>query len=219
MESGLDPKYLLELKEEHGEVFEVTIGKVDYLFRALTINEFNRLSKINELDEDFDLEEAAISMAALWPKDINLDRMKPGEVFAFADQIFEQSGFTDIGVCLSYLEAGREKVQNAIEMMKVFILAAQLGYTYEQLEDFNFHQLADKVAIAEKIFELQTESVMGGGVRMNFVDPNEVTEPVKAQAFTQEDLDKINRNPDAATNLGTATVNDPIAQKLKAALG
>ena len=219
MESGIDPKNLLELKEEHGEVFEVTIGKVDYLFRALTIREFKRFSTANELDEDFDIEEAIIETATVWPENFNLNKMKPGEVYAFADQVLEQSGFTEIEVCLSYLEAGREKIQSAIEMMKVFVLAAQMGYSHRELEDFNFHQLADRVAMAEKIFELQVEAMAGGGVKMNFVDPNEVEEPAQAQQFTQEDLDKINRNPDAATNLGTAPVTDPIAQKLKAALG
>jgi hypothetical protein len=90
--------------------------------------------------------------------------------------------------------------------MKAFVLATISAYKPEDLDNLTYSQLAEKVAIAEKIIEI-TQSMHGiqpNNLKLELIDPEEEEEKQKS----------MEAKHDLAKGPGAAGLNDPIAQKL-----
>lgn len=90
--------------------------------------------------------------------------------------------------------------------MKAFVLATISAYTPEDLDALTYSQLAEKVALAEKIIEI-TQAMHGipsNDLKLELIDPEEELEKQNAKAAKH----------DMAKMPGAAGINDPIAQKL-----
>lgn len=228
-----DPQTILQLKREYGEIFAITIGRQEYLFRALTIKEFKELSSIEEYSSA-DLEEIIILNTVLYPQNLDLNKgIKPGEVSSLSNHILELSGFTSLEVSKARLMNAREEMDNTLELMKILIVAALSTYHYDHLEEYTFKELARLVAVAEKVIEIRCGISRGELFSIAFNDEEEKPQQ-RRHSFTPEDIEKANRkehlspDPDVSitdnnkpfkvtekgTNIGTAPLDDPIAQKL-----
>lgn len=220
---SLDAEGIAKLKVEHGEVFAVTVGKVEYIFRALTFGEFNII--MNTEESSADTEDLVVETALLYPLDVNFDRLSAGAITSLAGEILDVSGFTDIDSCLQQMENARVKAGSAIAMMQAFVIASGQQYSAKEFDGFTFQTLADKVALAEQVLELQAEVMRGSPVKMSFVAPDEeeqeqdYSNPDKYRQFTDEEINKINRSQESSSTIGQARGDDPIARKLREALG
>lgn len=90
--------------------------------------------------------------------------------------------------------------------MKAFVLATISIYSPEDLENMTFSELAEKVALSEKIIEIKQNAngMESTDLKIQLIDPEE--EEVKKQvSAARHNLSKKD---------GEAAYEDPIAQKL-----
>lgn len=145
-----------ELKTRFGNVFSAELGKKEYIFRPLTLQEYRYIiSILDDSATDADLEDYVVKMAVVDPPNVDLDKMKAGHVSSLADQILKISGFTDVNFLVESLENTRKELEEASYMMKAFILAAMPAYTEEDLDQLSIVLLIRKLALAEKILGVQ----------------------------------------------------------------
>lgn len=209
---------ITELKKQYGEeIYSVHIGKQDYVFRTLTFGEYKNFTHLNLTSAE--LEEVIVNIAVVYPEGIDLDKLLPGSVSALADEILEYSSFDSIEKTENKLNEARQSAMHGVEMMKAFILAAMPSYKYEELDNKTIQGLATLLAISELILDIQLGIANGNRMILELVDPTEQEQSKSTHSFSLEDLDRANRNLDGQTRLGTASSNDPIAQKLRQALG
>ena len=203
--------YIDKLKREHGSIFAID----NYIVRKLTLGEFDAISSLDSVDA----EEYIVDSALLWPEDA--DKIPAGHVSSLADDIIELSGFMDPA---TILEEARNKSKQIKNMMYAFVLATQEKYTEEDLDKLTFSQLAEKVALAENIIEIQ-KAIYDPTVDMRLVisEAEEGEEPHMPPGPSDEEWDQASQgayyNPDKASTFGAASTQDPIAQQLKAAMG
>lgn len=221
---------IFEWKNRYHELYEVSVGGVDYIFRALTFREYDKLTA-DDTNTMADIEEIIIPIAVLWPEAINVDRIKAGHVSAIAEEIIDVSGFSSIANAKAILEVKRDESMTFRFNMKAFVLATHPNIREEELDDLTFSQLAAKVAMAERIIAVH-QAIAGRsetGVQLDIVDPNELPQSNEADKEQQlkefQRLQKDRYGPEIGdgnvqgSKFGTAPVGDPIAERLKAALG
>lgn len=90
--------------------------------------------------------------------------------------------------------------------MKAFVLATISTYSPEDLEQMTFSQLAEKVAMAEKIIEIKQgiNGLESTNLKLELIDPEEEEEKEKLRAARHN----MSKMP------GAAEYDDPIARKL-----
>ncbi len=116
------------------------------------------------------------------------------------------SGFKSPRIAKQILEQKREDAGQVRGLMKAFVLATISAYTPEDLDNLTYSQLAEKVALAEKIIEI-TQTMNGlqpNDLKLELIDPEEEKEKEQSKAARH----------DMAKMPGAAGINDPIAQKL-----
>ena len=90
--------------------------------------------------------------------------------------------------------------------MKAFVLATIHTDTPEFLDSLTYSKLAERVALAEKIIEVQQAiaGIESTNVSLSLIDPQEEREK-ENQSAARHNASKVE---------GSATYSDPIAQKL-----
>ena len=204
----MDEEVLLELKLRYGPLYSTTVKGIDLLFRQMTYKEFDRFVTIQESQgySSADSEDYILEQCIIYPENFNINIIPAGAVSSIADAILESSGFSSARVAKRILESKREKASEVRGLMKAFVLATINTYSPEDLDNMTFSELSERVALAEKIIEIQ-QSIYGiepTQVRLDLIDPQE--EAIKEQMRAAE--------YNAKRKEGEAAYNDPIAQKL-----
>jgi hypothetical protein len=90
--------------------------------------------------------------------------------------------------------------------MKAFVLATINTYSPEDLDEMTFSQLAELVALSEKIIEIKQNinGIESTNITLQLIDPEEELAKQK-QSAARHNLSK---------KVGEADYQDPIAQKL-----
>lgn len=190
-------------KAQYGPIYQVE----EFIFRGVTLGESSRIfkSKMSSAEK----EEELVRTAVLWPADFDLDYMPAGIVSSIADEIRSASGAGDPKVAKALLDGFRERNETSIDhIMKALIIAAMPAYTDEQLDEYTFPKLLEKVALAESILRIHKDTALGSDMSLDLVDPEEEAEKEERMATHHNAL----RKP------GQAAYGDPIAEKLKQAL-
>jgi hypothetical protein len=127
-----------------------------------------------------------------------------------AEEVLDASGFASARVAKMIMDQKRSEAGEVRSLMKAFVLATINTYTPEDLDNFTFSQLAERVALAEKIIEIQqsTYGIEPTQIKLDIIDPEE--ESMKQQMIAAQH--------DAKRKEGEARYNDPIAQKLMGSL-
>lgn len=204
----MEPQFLYEIKKKYGSVFAVNLKGQEVLFRELTFNEFDRITeyKNSEGASSTDAEDLIISSAVVYPENFNFQKLPPGLISSLAQQIIDFSGFYSAKLAKQVLENKREQAGQVRSLMKAFVLATIHAYSPEDLDDMTFSQLAEKVAVSEKIIEIiqGMNGVQPTNLTLQLIDPEEEEEKKKISA-ARHNLSK---------KAGEAVYEDPIAQKL-----
>jgi len=204
----MEPEFLYEIKKKYGSVFAVNLKGQEIVFRELTFSEFDKITeyKNSESYSSTDAEDLIISSAVVYPKDFNLEKLPPGLVSSLAQQIVDFSGFYSAKIAKNILDNKREQAAQVRSLMKAFVLATINTYSPEDLDNMTFSQLAERVALSEKIIEIQQgiNGIQSTNLTLQLIDPEEEEEKKKASA-ARHNLSK---------KVGEAAYEDPIAQKL-----
>ena len=133
-------------------------------------------------------------------------KIPPGNVSSLANDILDLSGFTSARVAKNILNQKRDEANEVKNLMKAFVLATISTYSPEDLEQMTFSQLAEKVAMAEKIIEIKQgiNGLESTNLKLELIDPEE-EELKKKSSAARHNLSKKD---------GEAAYEDPIAQKL-----
>lgn len=204
----MEPDKLYEIKKKYGSIFTASIKGQDIVFRELTFNEYDQIVEYQNSEDytSLDSEDLVIKYAVVYPEDFSIDKLPPGIVSSLAKQIVDVSGFYSARLAKNILQEKRDSAGEVRNLMKAFVLATINSYSPEKLDEMTFSQLAEKVALSEKIIEIQ-QSIYGiepTNVTLQLIDPEE--EKIKEQqAAARHDLSKKE---------GEAQYSDPIAKKL-----
>ncbi len=204
----LSSELILDLKNQYGNIYSVNIKGTILVFRELTFKEHNKILSYKDL-EDFssaDLEDLILEYTIIYPENYDTLKIPPGNVTSLANDILDISGFSSAKIAKQTLDLKRLESNEVKNLMKAFVLATINTYSPEELDEFTFSELAEKVALAEKIIEIKQgiNGIEPTSLRLQLIDPEEEEEKEKARAA------KHNLSKPA----GTATYDDPIARKL-----
>jgi hypothetical protein len=204
----IEPEKLYELKKKHGSIFSVNLKNQQVIFRELTFDEYDKILeyKNSEDTSSLDAEDLIINSAVVYPKNFSIDTIQPGLIASLAQEIMDFSGFYSAGLAKRILESKREKANEVRSLMKAFVLATITTYSPEDLDNMTFSQLAEFVALSEKIIEIKQNinGIESTNITLQLIDPEEELAKQK-QSAARHNLSK---------KTGEAEYQDPIAQKL-----
>lgn len=204
----LTPDVLLELKKKYGPLYSFEVKGTTLLFRELTFREFDEVTQIIDTQglSSADAEDKILEITIVYPENFNLNKIPAGAFSAIAQEILDASGFSSAKTAKRVLEEKRQSAAEVRSLMKAFVLATINAYSPEDLDNMTFSQLADKVALAEKIIEVQ-QSVYGiepTQIKLDLIDPEEEIEKERERAARYN----------ATRKEGEAKYEDPVARKL-----
>lgn len=204
----LDAEKILELKNKYGPIFTASIKGQIIVFRELKFSEFDYIALLQESQDGstVDSEDEIIKTAVVYPEDFNVDKIQAGLVSSLAQEILDASGFSNPKTAKAILEQKRMQSMQVRSLMKAFVLATIKTYSPEDLDQMTYSQLAEKVALAERIIEItqNMHAIEPNELRLELIDPEEEEEKKKKTA-ARHNLSKTE---------GAAQYDDPIAQKL-----
>lgn len=204
----LEPKEIVEIRKKYGPIFSTEIKGQTVFFRELTFSEFDDIIAYQDLDggSSIDSEDSIITTAVVYPENFNVDKLPAGIVSTLATQILDISGFNSAKTAKNILEEKRAESGQVRTLMKAFVLATISTYKPEDLDNMTYSQLADKVALSEKIIEITQamHSIQPNELKLQLIDPEEEVDKAK-QSAARHNASKLE---------GAADYEDPIAQKL-----
>lgn len=203
----LDPDILSKLKSKYGSIFQTSLKRDTVVFRELTFSEFDRIAEYESAGESAaEIEDLIIKSAVLYPENIVLDNYPAGLISSLSEEILQESGFASAGRAKRVLDEKRAQASEVRSLMKAFVLATITSYSPEDLDNMTYSKLAEKVALAEKIIEIQ-QNVLG-------IEPTNVTLQLIDPEEEQQKIAKKVENFNKSRKDGEAKFEDPIAQKL-----
>jgi len=202
---GVPANFIKEWKAIHGEVFQVEAGGIEFVFRALTYKEFDQIAE--NVESAVDVEDEMVRIGVLWPENMDWDSQNPGLITALYEEINYVSCLDgDVSRSKDLLDDWRMKISGIRGEMKAFILLAMPQYKSKDLDEFTYYQLAELVALSERVVYLRQIS-----------EGIEVREKFRLEIYSQEEIEALNNQK--VSERGNATVNDPVARKLMEAFG
>jgi hypothetical protein len=204
----IDPELVFALKSKYGNIYSVEVKGQSLVFRELTFKEYNKILYLQGLDgfSSADMEDLILSYAIIHPENFDLMSISPGAVSSLSQEILDISGFFTVSLAKSVLEEKRYEATEVKNLMKAFVLATISTYTPDDLENMTFSELAENVALSEKIIEIKQN--MNGmeptNLTLQLIDPQEEVEKEKVKA-ARHNLSKKE---------GEAAYQDPIANQL-----
>jgi hypothetical protein len=204
----IDSEVLVELKQKYGPLFATSIKGIDLLFRELTFEEYDKIVKIQDGSNfsSADAEDKILETTIVYPDLKALDRIPAGAISSLAAEVLDASGFSSVRTAKDILSEKREEASQVRSLMKAFVLTTIQSYSPEDLDKMTFSQLAERVALAEKIIEL-TQTINGmepTEIKLELIDPEEEQEKEKLRAARYN----------ASRKEGEAAYQDPVARKL-----
>jgi hypothetical protein len=204
----MDDQVLLELKLRYGPLYGTSVKGIDLLFRELTYKEFDKFLAIQDAQgySSADSEDYLIETCIIYPENFDINRIPAGAVSSISDAVLEASGFSSARMAKRILESKRDKVSEVRGLMKAFVLATINTYTPEELDEMTFSQLAERVALAEKIIEVKQaiNGMESTNVKLELIDPEEEQQKEQQKAA----------NYNNSRKQGEAAYEDPVARKL-----
>lgn len=204
----LDSELIFNLKNKYGNIYSVDIKNTTLVFRELTFSEYDQILHFQEIDgnSSADIEDLIIQFSIVYPENFDINKIPPGNISSLSQTVLDISGITSAKLAKGILEEKREQANEVKNLMKAFVLATIHSYSPEQLEQMTFSELAEKVALAEKIIEIRQgmNGVEPNNLILQLIDPEEEAEKQKTRA-ARHNLSKKD---------GEAAYEDPIAQKL-----
>jgi hypothetical protein len=204
----IDSDALFHLKEQYGNLYSIDIKGFTLVFRELTFQEHSKILHLKDIDDysSADIEDVIISYSIVYPQDFDINKIPPGNVSTLAEKVLSISGITSVSIAKRILDEKRQEANDVKNLMKAFVLATITAYRPDELEAMTFSELAEKVALSEKIIEIKQA--------MNNIQPNNVS----LQLIDPEEEELKQKEKAAKHNLakmpGAATYEDPVAQKL-----
>lgn len=125
-----------ELVEKHGTVYTHVIDDTDVYFYKL-LNKLEYEALCSNYSDELDLQDAIVYTCVLYPKNLDIDEMLPGDVCELAQIITSESCIMPDDR-LALLEMYSEEMNLLDNMMCCLIMHAFPSYKLEDIEKMNF---------------------------------------------------------------------------------
>jgi hypothetical protein len=177
---AIPKEQLIEWKRCYGVIYQGEADGRDYCFRSLTVNEFNALSggMVDDLAEQVDAEDTIVSTCLLYPSIEEYGSWPAGLAASLVDAIMVNSGWGDEEEISNRFAKYRGELGSYLNQFKMLIVAAGLGYTWEELDDKSVDKLLELTAAANEVLQIQASVAVGnpaqldlGGTDENNQDP------------------------------------------------
>lgn len=170
----MDKSTINALRQKYGKIYRTTYNGKYYVFRSLTIGEFEYLTTAHSLDN----EDAVAKALIVYPEDVDIDTMPAGFVAAILNEALEVCHFSDPKQANDFINAAREQSSMVIPMMKSFILAARPMTNTKDLDKLTFDELVLELVLAEKILEIISNVTNPSveSITFSIPDPDEMAE-------------------------------------------
>lgn len=204
----LDSELIYSLKNKYGNIYSVNVKNHTLVFRELTFKEYNKILHYKDLEDSSsaDIEDLILKFTIVYPENFDIYQIPPGNISSLSQSVLDISGISSAKLAKQILDKKREEASEVKNLMKAFVLAAINSYSPDDLEEMTFSELAEKVALSEKIIEIKQgiNGIESTNLRLELIDPEEEMEKEKLRA-ARHNLSKKE---------GEAAYEDPIAQKL-----
>ena len=149
-------------KQVYGSLIEVKVQGDIYIARPLTEKEYKSIwggaYSLERGTRDFNLEYETVKNCVLFPENITemLDSDSltlPGGILnSLCGAILEVSDFSNTTTIDVLLKQYRQEIEvSTIDVLKNYILAAEIGYTLEELENMTMEKICKLTAHAEQV--------------------------------------------------------------------
>ena len=173
----LSANELFALKSKYGNIYSVTIKKQQVIFRELTFKEYDNILYLRTLDDidSSDIEDIILQYAVVYPEGFDTMSIPPGVVSTLSAEILDISGLYSASVAKNILDQKRFEANEVKNLMKAFVIATITSYSPEDLENMTFSELAEKVALSEKIIEIKQNAngMESTDLKIQLIDPEE----------------------------------------------
>jgi hypothetical protein len=171
----MNEELITELKDKYSSIYSVRIGKKEYVFRPLTFTEYGRLLRHDEWNQ-LEFEDALVEMVLLYPavNSVEYNTMPAGVPTELAEEVLRISGITSPKFAIQVLNEKRSNADSVMSSIKAFIIAAMPAYKDDDLNEFTFEELIEKVVLSEKILNIKMRTMVHGEqVELQISDPEE----------------------------------------------
>ena len=153
---------LLVLRQQHEHLFylelEAAEDKHEIIFRPLTLNEAESLSKTGGMILPFDLNDWIVGQCVVYPCSKYLQDRAPASLSdIIADNIITVSGFSDPENYVALLNEARQKMQTLQANMESFICAAFPGTKPKDVQNMTIYMQMEMLARAEVLLGKQLD--------------------------------------------------------------
>jgi hypothetical protein len=147
---------ILSWKSKYGDIYFLEIEGKEYIFRTLTRGECRDIFSIQE-KVGSDSTDIILEKCLLYPvyDSMRFDDMLAGSVEYLLKTIIDLSGFSKTERFLSDLEKERNKIDALDTQIVLLICKAFPHLKPEDINNFNYQQLLQYIALAESILEIK----------------------------------------------------------------
>lgn len=157
---------LLAWKKQYGTVFHGFLADREYCFRSLTIGEFNSIlggRGAEDLDmvEQVEAEDEIVGACLLYPSIEEYGSWPVGLATKLAEAIITSSGWGEEDKIEELFSRYQRELGTYVAQFKLVIIAAGMGYTWEQLDEISMEKMVELAAAANAIVAIKSQIAMG----------------------------------------------------------
>ena len=146
-------EYYKEQYNGHKLIY-VRFSNEDFVFRTLTIKEYEMISKI--YSEEFKKETAICNMACIYPEGYEFSECEFGVLpSVISGYIKKISDFDNVEDIFNEYDEAKASYNNLFQQCMDLIKSFIKDYTYEEMEDWTWEKIMQMTVIAENIAKLQ----------------------------------------------------------------
>jgi hypothetical protein len=160
-------------KDTYGAIYKVGILGNTYIIRPLTESEFKQLwggaSTLERENRNFISTTGTVESAVLDPSDVitqlENNQLPGGLADALCSAILQVSQFSNNDTIEKKLREYRSTTEEVINILKDYIIAAELGYTLKDLENMTLDKICELTAHAEQVTtfkQIQRQKALSG---------------------------------------------------------
>ena len=183
----IEHRQLIEWKKEYGEIFQGDFGGFEYCFRPLTIHEYNLfLGNVDPQDIDpateMETEDQVLSACILYPPLEELDRSWPaGLAEKLVEAVMASSGWGSEKELIQRFKEHQGEILTYLGQFKVAIMAAEMGFSWKELDNLSVDQLSALAVAASEILKIKSMVTRGAEIELSMDEPEDAQRTALAE--------------------------------------
>jgi hypothetical protein len=173
---AIEQDQLLEWKRQYGVIFQGGTEDYQYCFRPLTVNEYNALAgnQGDSLAEQVDIEDTIVSTCLLHPSIDEYGSWPAGLAASLVDAIIISSGWGDENDIVKRFAGYQEGLGTYLNQFKMVVTAAEMGYSWSELDNKSVDQIIELAAAANEILQIKAAVAAGNPPQLELTGDGEI---------------------------------------------